>query len=88
VAYTVFVKPAALRDLRTLPGDVRRRVAARIDALAGNPRPPGVEMLQGEENLCRVRMGDYRIVYQVESKALVVLVVRVGHRREVYRRTQ
>ena len=88
MAYAVVLKPAALRDLRKLPEDIRRRVAVRIDALAGDPRPAGVERLQGEAELYRVRVGDYRIVYQVESKALVVLVVRVGHRREVYRRTR
>jgi len=82
VAYAVFLKPAALRDLRKLPEDIRRRVAVRIDALAGDPRPAGIERLQGEADLYRVRLRDYRIVYQVESKALVVLVVRVGHRRE------
>jgi len=88
VAYVVFLKPAALRDLRKLPKDLRRRVAARIDALAGDPRPAGIETLQGEADLYRVPVDDSRIVYQVENKALVVLVVRVGHRREVYRRTR
>ena len=70
MAYDVFLKPAALRDLRKLPEDIRRRVAVRIDALAGDPRPAGIERLQGEADLYRVRLRDYRIVYQVESKAL------------------
>ena len=86
MAYAVVLKPAVVRELRKLPGDARRRVAARVDALAGDPRPPGVEALRGASDLYRVRVGDYRIVYQVEHKALVVLVVRIGHRREVYRR--
>ena len=86
MVYAVFLKPAALRELRKLPEDIRRRVAARIDALAGDPRPAGVERIQGEADLYRVRVGDYRIVYQLASKALVVLVVRIGHRRDVYRR--
>lgn len=85
MAYAVVLKPAAVRDLRKLPEDIRRRVAARIDDLAGDPRPVGSEALHGAADLYRVRVGDYRIVYQVESKALVVLVVHVGHRREVYR---
>jgi len=88
VAYAVFLKPAALRDLRKLPQDIRRRVASRIDALARDPRPAGIERLQGEADLYRVRVGDYHIVCQVESKALVVLVIRVRHRREVRRRTR
>ena len=86
MAYAVVLKPAALRDLRRLPEDARRRIAVTIDALAGEPRPTGVEKFQGEAELYRVRVGDYRIVYQVEHKALVVLVVRIGHRREMYRR--
>lgn len=86
MAYAVVLKPAAVRALRKLPEDVRRRVAAHLDALAGDPRPPGVEALQGASDLYRVRVGDYRIVYQLEHKALVVLVVRIGHRREIYRR--
>ena len=85
MAYAVVLKPAARRDLRKLPDDVRRRIASRIDALAGDPRPSGAEDLRGEPDLYRVRVGEYRILYQIESKALVVLVVRIGHRREVYR---
>lgn len=86
MAYAVVLKPAAVRDLRKLPEDVRRRVAGRIDALSGDPRPSGAETLQGERNLYRIRVGDYRVIYQVENKELVVLVVHIGHRREVYRR--
>lgn len=87
MGFSVVLKPAAVRDLRKLPTDVRPRVASRIDALAGDPRPAGVEALQGEPDLYRIRVGDYRVIYQIENKALVVLVVRIGHRREIYRRT-
>jgi mRNA interferase RelE/StbE len=86
VGFSVVLKPAAMRDLRKLPADAQRRIAARIDALAGDPRPPGAETLQGASDLYRVRVGDFRILYQVEDDALAVLVVRIGHRREVYRR--
>jgi mRNA interferase RelE/StbE len=86
VAFSVVLKPAAVRDLRKLPEDVRLRIAVRIDALAGDLRPHGAEALQGEPDLYRLRVGDLRIIYQVEAKALVILVVRIGHRREVYRR--
>ena len=85
MAHAIVFKPAALRDLRKLPEEVRRRVAARIDTLASDPRPHGAEALQGEPDLYRIRIGEYRIIYQLEMKALVVLVVRIGHRREVYR---
>jgi mRNA interferase RelE/StbE len=86
VAFTVVLKPAAVRDLRKLPEDVRRRIATRIDALPGDPRPHGAEALQGEPDLYRLQLGEYRILYQVERKAHAVLIARIGHRREVYRR--
>ncbi|MGD0267376.1 MAG: type II toxin-antitoxin system RelE/ParE family toxin [Candidatus Methylomirabilota bacterium] len=86
MAFTVVLKPAAVRDLRKLPEDLRRRIATRIDALATDPTPAGVEPLKGERDLFRLRMGDYRILYRLDRKARVVLVARIGHRREVYRR--
>ena len=58
---------------------------ARIVALEVNPRPPGARKLRGESELWRVRVGDYRILYSIEEARLVVLVVKIGHRREVYR---
>lgn len=78
--------PSAARTLRGLAPDVRRRLAPRIEALAEQPRPPGVEKLAGADDLYRVRVGDYRIVYAIKDEVLLVLVVRVGHRRDVYRR--
>lgn len=86
MAWAVAFKPAAVRELRKLPEDARRRVATQIDALAGDPRPAGAEALQGASNLYRIRVGDYRVVYQLQRAALVVVVVRIGHRRDVYRR--
>jgi mRNA interferase RelE/StbE len=62
------------------------RIAAKIDSLAHDPRPRGVEKLSGEENLYRVRVGNYRIIYQLQDAQLIVLVVKVGHRRDVYRK--
>lgn len=61
------------------------RLRVAIDGLAENPRPPGCVKLQGGDELFRVRVGDYRIVYQIQDAVLVVLVVQVGHRREIYR---
>jgi len=85
VAIAVVFKPAAVRDLRKLPEDIRRRVAARIDALATDPTPAGAEPLKGEPDCFRLRVGEYRILYQVERKAHAVLIARIRHRREVYR---
>jgi mRNA interferase RelE/StbE len=86
VAYAVDLKPAAARDLRKLPEDMRRRIAVRIDALTTDPRPAGAEALEGESDLYRLRVADYRILYRIDRKARLVLVARIGHRREVYRR--
>lgn len=84
--YRIEFAPAADRDFRALAEDVRRRLRPRIDALAENPRPHGVETLEGEKSLHRIRVGDYRIIYQIRDDVLMVLVVRLGHRRDVYRK--
>lgn len=83
--YRIKLKPAAVRDLAALEQRHRIRVGKRIDTLAANPRPPGAEKLKGADDLWRVRVGDYRIVYAIQDAALLVLVVRLGHRRDVYR---
>jgi mRNA interferase RelE/StbE len=83
--YRVELKPSAERDLNALQRRDRVRVARRIDALAADPRPSGVEELKGAQNLWRVRTGDYRIIFAIQDDVLVVLVIRIGHRRDVYR---
>lgn len=84
--YTVKILPHALHDLQSLPRDVRGRVRERIDALSENPRPHGVKRLQGgDKGYLRIRIGDYRVIYRIEDDRLIVLVVAVGHRREIYR---
>ena len=84
MAYTVILKPAAERGFKKLAPDAQRQVLRVLDALQENPFPPGVKKLTGAE-LYRVRTGDYRVVYSVERKVLHVLVVKIGHRREIYR---
>jgi mRNA interferase RelE/StbE len=86
VSYTVEFLPSAQRELAALPRDVQRRIANRVDALREDPRPPGARQLQGEDRLYRLRVGDYRVIYSIESRRLVVVVVKIGHRREVYRK--
>jgi mRNA interferase RelE/StbE len=76
---------SAARAFRTFDRAVQQRLAKRIDALAHEPRPTGVEKLRGTRSRYRVRTGDYRIIYEVKDDLLLVLVVRIGHRREVYR---
>lgn len=77
--------PGADRQLRTLTDQVQRRIIIAIAALANDPRPHGWEKLSGEESLYRIRIGDYRVIYQVSDEKLLVLIVRVGHRRDIYR---
>lgn len=86
MAHTVRITPQAekfLHRLREL--ETRRRLVAAIAALATTPRPPGCRKLEGEPELWRIRTGDYRIVYRIDDGALGILVVTIGHRREIYR---
>jgi mRNA interferase RelE/StbE len=83
--YEIRFKPSAAKELAKLPPDAQRRIAPKIDALAATPRPPGAEKLSGED-AWRIRIGEYRIVYAIEDRVLVVLVLHVGNRREVYKR--
>jgi len=86
MTYRVDLAPGAIRQLRKLDPAARRRVQAAVELLASTPRPPGVKKLVGEDNLWRVRTGEYRIVYEIIDDVLVVLVLAVGHRREIYQR--
>jgi len=83
-SYSVRVKSSAIKELESLPPKDLARVAMRIEGLATDPRPPGCEKLSGQERY-RLRQGDYRILYEVDDPRLVVTIVKVGHRREVYR---
>jgi mRNA interferase RelE/StbE len=84
--YRIEVAPAAARQLRKLDQAARRRIQAAVELLAGDPRPPGAKKLVGGEGEWRVRTGDYRIVYEIHDQVLRVLVLAVGHRREIYSR--
>lgn len=81
---TVLVKPSADKALRKVPQNVQKRIVAALDELREDPRPPGCVKLKGEDDLFRIRVGDYRVVYHVQDKMLMVLVVRIAHRKEVY----
>jgi len=85
MAHVVELSKRAQRELRKLSSDLQERIISCLEALAENPRPPGAEKLAGEENAYRVRVGDYRILYEVRDVVLVVIVMRIGHRRDVYR---
>ena len=83
--YRVEVARRAVKVLAALPRKEQQRIRAAIDLLADNPRPPGCVAMKGETHAYRVRVGDYRIVYEVFDDRLVVQVIRLGHRRDVYR---
>jgi mRNA interferase RelE/StbE len=83
--YQLLIKHSAEGDLYRLPRAIFQRVNDRILALRDDPRPPGVRKLSGALEGWRVRVGDYRILYQVDDHAQTVTIVRVKHRREVYR---
>lgn len=83
-SYELAFKKSVARDLRAFPKADVQRIVRRMHALADDPRPAGCEKLSGQERY-RVRQGVYRIVYEIQDERLVVLIVRIGHRREVYR---
>jgi mRNA interferase RelE/StbE len=85
MAYAVQITPGAEREFSKLAHEIQLRIRPRIDALANDPRPTGAKKLKGREDLWRIRVGDYRVVYELHDRILYVLVVRVAHRREIYR---
>ena len=83
--YRISVEPAANRRLRRLPQLAQDQIRFRIRALANDPRPHGVVKLTGRHDTYRIRAGDYRVVYEIHDRVLLVLVIEVDHRRDVYR---
>ena len=84
-SYNLITKKSAERELRAIPKQDMRRIVARIQGLAQHPRPSGCERLSEHERY-RVRQGDYRIIYAVDDESRTVEIVKIGHRREVYRK--
>jgi len=83
--YEVLIERTAERDLRSLSSPLFLRIIPHIRALAENPRPAGCHKLAGSKNDWRIRIGDYRVIYEVDDRQKLVKVFRVRHRREVYR---
>jgi mRNA interferase RelE/StbE len=85
--FNIVIAPEARRNLKRLHGTMLRRIAEAIDGLGDDPRPPGAVMLAGEaDGLWRIRVGDHRVIYQIHDAKIQVLIVRIGHRRDVYRK--
>lgn len=83
-SYKIVFKQSVAKDLRQIPDKDVQRILQRIDGLADDPRPAGAEKLSGEEKY-RIRQGRYRILYMIDDHVITVTVVKVGHRRDVYR---
>jgi mRNA interferase RelE/StbE len=84
LSYQVLVKPAARRQLKKLPPLVQKHLIDLIDSLAEQPRPLGSKKLKGRQNQYRVRSGNYRVLYSIEDESLVIRIIKVGHRRDIY----
>ncbi len=83
--YTILYRASVKREMRRLDAGIAQRVDVAILALADNPRPPGCVKLSGSSDLWRIRVGDYRVVYEIRDRQVTVLIVAVAHRREIYR---
>ena len=84
--YKIIFRKSVAQDMRRIPNRDLRRILTTIDSLSEEPRPSGVERLSGQEKY-RVRQGIYRIIYEINDKEVIVVVVKVGHRKDVYRRS-
>ena len=84
MTYTIIIPKAVQKQLDALPDDVYERIAAKVQQLAENPRPDGVVKLKGSENEYRIRIGDYRVRYEIEDEELRILLLQCKHRKEVY----
>ena len=83
--YSLFIKPSAVKELRILPKKDLAKIVKRIQNLAEDPRPPGCERLTADDKY-RVRQGSYRIVYSIEDSELIVWIIKIGHRKEIYKK--
>ncbi|MBN3927228.1 type II toxin-antitoxin system RelE/ParE family toxin [Nostoc sp. NMS4] len=85
MSYEVEFSRGAKKQFRKLPIDVQQRIQTKINELAIEPRPNGVKKLQGDDNSYRVRVGDYRVVYELADDVLIITVIKVGHRSDIYK---
>lgn len=82
--YQVILPKSVQKELNRLPDEIANRILARLSALETNPRPPDVKKLKGRD-AWRIRVGDYRVIYEIHDRVLQIIVITVGHRREIYR---
>ena len=84
--YQIEITSTAKRDLSKLPKNFLKQIDRKILALAENPYPPDVKKIKGHLNLYRIRSGDYRLIYQINKNILIVIIVRVRHRKDIYKK--
>ena len=84
--YTIFISNIAEKQLSSFPRQIANNISAKIDALSAEPRPAGCKKLEGSDKEYRIRTGDYRIIYRIEDKQLFIEVIRIGHRKDVYKK--
>lgn len=83
--YQILVSRTAEKAIKALPKKDRSKVVSAIGSLALHPFPPGSKKLRGEEGTFRIRVGDYRIIYEIEGRRLTILILKIGHRKDIYR---
>jgi mRNA interferase RelE/StbE len=83
--YEIYLERSAEKDLKRLPAGIFKRIMTHIRGLANTPRPSGCHKITGSKNDWRIRIGDYRVIYEIDEKGKTVKVMRVRHRKEVYR---
>ncbi|MBC8346432.1 MAG: type II toxin-antitoxin system RelE/ParE family toxin [Candidatus Marinimicrobia bacterium] len=83
--YRILFKPSAFKQGKKLPKKIQSKIREAIDKLKTEPRKIGCKKLRGTNNLYRVRVGDYRIVYEIEDDRLIILVLKIAHRKDIYR---
>jgi len=84
-AYKIYFKKSVLKDIKKIPDKDLKRIITRIESLSENPKPPGHEKLS-DEDLYRIRQGNYRIVYSIRKEKLYIWIIKIGHRRDIYRK--
>ena len=82
--YAIVIKRSVLKDIRRIPASILRSIQAKIEALAENPFPTGMETIQGYDHHYRIRIGNYRIIYEVATTIRIITIIRIGHRKNVY----
>ncbi|MFI5144254.1 MAG: type II toxin-antitoxin system RelE/ParE family toxin [Ignavibacteria bacterium] len=84
IMYQIEIVKSAIKTLKSIPPSQREKIAKSINDLAFNPRPPGCKKLKGYEKY-RIKISDYRVIYEIEDTVLIILIIKIGHRKDIYR---